>query len=242
MIISYLRSFVFIKTKKTAGSSIEAALSVYAGSDDVVTPLTQTEEFERQKLFPNILPRNFTPDKDIEKRYFEALHGRDRRAMRAAVRDAHTTSRTGLKRHAGIKEAIQVAGEDFCRKAYKFTIERHPYEKAVSLAWFERERRQEFDNALASVLTGRRYRNFELYTLNGRPAVDFIIRYEHLTDDLRRIEPSLGDDVDLISKMHKVNAQHRLDRRPAKEILTREQKKIVQETCREEFDLMGYEV
>ncbi len=239
MIISYSRNFVFIKTKKTAGSAIEAALSVYAGPDDVVTPLGQTEEFDRQKLYPNVLPRNFASDKAIEKRYLDALEKRDRRAMQAAVRQAHKTSETRLKRHAGIKEAIQVAGEDFCSKAYKFTVERHPYEKAVSLAWFERKRNQEFDEALKSVLDSQRYRNFELYTRTGKLAVDFVMRYENLADDLRIAEKALGG-LDVLSKMHQVNAQHRSDRRPAAEVLTHEQKLIVQETCREEFDLLGY--
>ena len=239
MIISYSRNFIFVKTKKTAGSAIEAALSVYAGPEDVVTPLGQTEEFDRQKLFPNVLPRNFAPDKAIEKRYLDALERRDRRAMQAAVRQAQRTSETGLKRHAGISEAFKVAGEDFCGRAYKFTIERHPYEKAVSLAWFERKREQAFEEALESVLQGNRYRNFELYTRAGELAVDFIIRYENLAEDLPVVEKAIGS-VDLQSKLHRVNAQHRSDRRPAAEVLTPEQKKAVQETCREEFDLMGY--
>src|ERR1700759_907039 len=110
MIISYSRNFIFIKTKKTAGSAIEAALSVHAGPDDVVTPLGQTEEFDRQKLYPNVLPRNFTPDKAMEKRYLDALEKRDRKAMQAVMRDAQRGSETGLKRHAGIKDAIKVAG------------------------------------------------------------------------------------------------------------------------------------
>ncbi len=239
MIISYSRNFIFIKTKKTAGSAIEAALSVHAGPEDVVTPLGQTEEFDRQKLFPNVLPRNFTADKAIEQRYLEALQQRDRRAMQAAVRDAQRASETRLKRHAGIKEAIQVAGEAFCRKAYKFTVERHPYEKAVSLAWFERKRTQEFDEALESVLESTRYRNFDLYTQAGKLAVDFVIRYEKLADGLHEVENALGG-LQVLSKMHQVNAQHRSDRRPAEEVLTPEQKLIVQKTCYDEFEFFGY--
>jgi hypothetical protein len=239
MIISYSRNFIFIKTKKTAGSSMQAALSVHAGPEDVVTPLGQSEEFERQKLFPNVLPRNFSHDKAIEQRYLDALQQRNRRAMKAAVRDAHAISETGLKRHAGIREAIRIAGEEFCGKAYKFTIERHPYEKAVSLAWFERKRTQEFGDALESVLESRRYRNFELYTQAGKLAVDFVIRYENFAEDIPVVERAISG-LDLLSKMHKVNAQHRSDRRPASEVLTAQQKKIVQETCHEEFELMGY--
>ena len=39
MIISHKYKFIFIKTRKTAGSSIEYNLSNYLGDDDVITPL-----------------------------------------------------------------------------------------------------------------------------------------------------------------------------------------------------------
>jgi len=39
MIISHTHRYIFIKSEKTAGTSIEAALSKHCGADDVVTPL-----------------------------------------------------------------------------------------------------------------------------------------------------------------------------------------------------------
>lgn len=39
MIVSHARKFIFIKSTKTAGTSIEAALSQFCGGNDVVTPL-----------------------------------------------------------------------------------------------------------------------------------------------------------------------------------------------------------
>jgi hypothetical protein len=50
MIISHCHKFIFIKTKKTAGTSIEYFLSKHCGEDDIVTP-----------IYPHIeghLPRN----------------------------------------------------------------------------------------------------------------------------------------------------------------------------------------
>ena len=44
MLISQRYKFIFIKTMKTAGTSIEVALSKYLGADDVITPIFEEDE------------------------------------------------------------------------------------------------------------------------------------------------------------------------------------------------------
>lgn len=44
MIVSDRYGFVFLKTRKTAGTSIEIALRQFAGPDDVFTPLGRGDE------------------------------------------------------------------------------------------------------------------------------------------------------------------------------------------------------
>jgi len=50
MIISHKHKFIFIKTRKTAGSSFELMLSTICGPDDVLTPLSPEEETIREQL------------------------------------------------------------------------------------------------------------------------------------------------------------------------------------------------
>ena len=50
MIVSHKHKFIFIKTKKTAGTSLEIALSGICGPDDIITPITREDELVREKL------------------------------------------------------------------------------------------------------------------------------------------------------------------------------------------------
>ncbi|UOQ84351.1 hypothetical protein [Gracilibacillus salinarum] len=50
MIISHKHKFIFIKTRKTAGTSIEISLSRYCGDQDIITPISPKDEKIRKKL------------------------------------------------------------------------------------------------------------------------------------------------------------------------------------------------
>ena len=51
MIISHSRKFIFIKTFKTGGSSLEIALSKYCGKGDILTELDPPEEALRRERY-----------------------------------------------------------------------------------------------------------------------------------------------------------------------------------------------
>jgi len=240
MIISYSHDFIFIKTRKTAGSSMEIALSSHCGPEDVVTPLGFDQDTQRLQTFPGNCPRNFSGDKSAEESFVRALTSGDRREMRRILQnELRDAGAMAARRHAGADVAKEVAGDAFWDKAYKFTVERHPYEKAVSFAWFRAEPNGDFAKALEEILESRLYRNFDVYSIDGKPAVDFIIRYEHLDEDVPKVEAAIGG-LPILSRLPRANAHQRKDRRPAHEVLTDAQKAIVRETCREEFELLGY--
>ena len=49
MIICHKHKFIFVKTRKTAGSSVEIFLSKYCGPSCVITPLSKEDEILRKK-------------------------------------------------------------------------------------------------------------------------------------------------------------------------------------------------
>ena len=57
MIISHKYKFIFIKLRKTAGTSLEIALSQYCNKDDIITPISKDDEnYRKSRGFSG--PRN----------------------------------------------------------------------------------------------------------------------------------------------------------------------------------------
>jgi hypothetical protein len=132
---------------------------------------------------------------------------------------------------------------DFWHEAFKFTIERHPYEKVVSFAYFNIGRRgtdpnEEFAAELEHVIESRCYIDRGKYLLDGRICLDEIILYDHLWERMKTIGGPLGKSIPDPLPMAK--AQFRRDRRPARELLTPAQRIRVQNDARFEFATFGF--
>ncbi len=68
MIVSHQHRFVFLKTVKTAGTSVEVLLRRLCGPADIITPID-----EKEPVAQGLLPRNFAVDRAIEKSYCDLV-------------------------------------------------------------------------------------------------------------------------------------------------------------------------
>jgi hypothetical protein len=236
MIASFTHGFVFIKTRKTAGTSIEISLSMACGPDDIVTPISFEDEVLRTKLAGNVLPRNYAAQQRIEEEYAAGIqNGVDTR------KEIPGWGRNRFWNHMPASAVANCLKDEFWRSAFKFTIERHPYEKVVSAAFHRLARRGRpisdlpifIDKVATSLETDE-----DLYMTDGTVVVDEVIRHETLKDDLRRIAHNLKIEM---PSLPNAKASFRKDRRPAREILSDRQKQIIQERHRSVFARMGYE-
>src|SRR5690606_5533488 len=57
MIASFTHDFIFIKTRKTAGTSVEIVLSAWCSGRDICTPISADDEILRRRY--GGAPRNF---------------------------------------------------------------------------------------------------------------------------------------------------------------------------------------
>jgi len=234
MIVSYLHNFIFIKTKKTGGSSIEMTLAPHCGPGDIITPLGNQAELARGNGEP--LCRNFADDPGWEEELRTIIKGKRPQARRKAFEKEHKPK---FFNHMPARQIKARVAPEFWDRAVKITSERHPYEKAVSLAYFTFKTGSSFDAHLDSIVRKRGYVGYPLYTIGEEVVVDEFIRLETLHDDMRRVAAKLG--LPIPDEMARAKSRTRLDPRPAREILSDVQKEIVYATCKKEFDLLGYE-
>lgn len=241
MIVAFSRKFVFIKTRKTAGTSIEIALSRFCDEGDIITPISPADEIVRRQQGGRT-PQNYCSDEAAESVFRAAIESGNPAAIKTAGRLARR-SRIFWNHKAAPAIARDVPAE-FWNDAFKFTIDRHPYEKAVSLAYFGFERFSRnntgasFDRYLDRVVKRGKYCNFDLYSENGVPIVDEILKYEELPDCFMSLKERTGIDISPI--LPKTKHLHRPDRRPAVDVLSDLQKEMIQLICKQEFERSGY--
>lgn len=237
MIVSYARNFIFLKTRKTAGTTVEIALTPSCGPGDILTLITLEDELRR--CGPNgIAARNYVADKSIESSISDAALAGNAETFRTLKRKANRLG--AFRNHMTAADLRQRLPQDFWRAAYKFTIERHPYEKVVSRAYWSARAPGAPDIAerIETAVSDTRA-DVAIYSIDGAVAVDEILRQEHLEDDLRRVARKL--DLSLPAELPKAKGRFRTDRRPAAEILSERQKRIVYERNAETFERMGYQ-
>ncbi|MEP7240364.1 MAG: hypothetical protein ABI697_05715 [Devosia sp.] len=123
-------------------------------------------------------------------------------------------------------------------RAFKFTVERHPYEKVVSQAYYRLPSFPDFELALASVIRRGKFHSRAVYEIDGEVAVDEVIDYANLAPRLAELGAQWGHAMP--AAMPRINSAQRKDRRPAVEILTEAQKAEIYEGARVVFDRMGF--
>jgi hypothetical protein len=224
MIISYSRNFIFIKTKKTAGTTVEAVLSTGCGPEDII-PKVYGDTYPGSGL---VIPgrQNVGPSEE-----------------EPSDQDEDGPDKDGFHPHMTAKELRDFVGRRFWKSAFKVTVERHPYEKAVSQAYYRMFKRNRHDEPFEvfldrTVLKGD-YSGFPLWSIRGKVAVDDFVRQESLVTDLERVTGRL--EIPMPKELPEMKSRTRSDKRPAGEILSDAQKDIVYKTCKREFEILGYE-
>lgn len=239
MIVSYKYGFILVRTKKTASTSVELGLSTICGPDDIISTIGARQELLRDGMGGSA--QNFHSDPAVVQRYLNAVKSGDPQAIRAVGNASRASG--GYTGHMTIRSIKERVAADFYDKAYKFTTERHPYEKALSLAHFQYRakiaKRVSFEDHLEQTVKNalKTYSTFRIYSIDGKPVMDTFLLQPTLTDDIEKLRKRLDLPPFELPRAR----DNRTDRRPATEVLTGEQKEFIYERCKWEFERFGWE-
>lgn len=224
MIVNHKYKFIFVKTRKTAGTSIEIALSQFCGDGDIITPITEEDERKRRELgFRG--PQNYRLPLSAHKPsdWRRLLWNRKTRQFYNHA-SAHYI-------RANIEEAIW-------QGYFKFCFERDPFDKAISrYYWSTQEPRPAIADYLNAAPT-KLLSNWDIYTINDHVAVDFVGRYETLTEDLAKITDRIGLPEAL--SLPKAKGGYRENRQHYSQALNEEARARVEVVCAKEIVAFAY--
>ena len=219
MIISHKHKFIFIKTAKTAGTSIEIALSEFCGEKDIITLISPEDEKVRKNLgFKG--PQNYNiPFNKLSKREkFNFLL---------------TRKRPNFYNHISASLVQKFIPPDVWNSYYKFAFERNPWDKVVSwYFWrYKSEPRPNLSDFVhsseANIIKG-----FELYTKNAEIILDDIFLYENLENSMIEISEKLK--LNKAINLPKTKTKFRKEKNNYQDILSSaDQEKVAQVYARE---------
>lgn len=178
-VISYEHKVIFLKTRKTAGTSVELWLSSIAGADDVHTGMDPSDERLRETLGGRIQNENIP-----RSRYRPVDFARELRAG----------GRLKFVSHMPAPDVRRYVGERTWGSFLKVTIERDPYDRAVSMYRFKTRGLADppgIDEFLRR-FPAYKLANAPIYTIGREVVADVVLDYANLADDVGVLQRSLN--------------------------------------------------
>lgn len=195
MLVSYRHEFIFVKTRKTAGSAVELAFEPFVRSPGATAPGDGGATFETAE--------SVTPD--------GIIGARSKTMKEEAVYFDH------MQAHH-LRKAV---GARVWSRFFKFCTIRNPWDKTVSAFYFGRPSiREKSANKQIDLFRrwiqnddSRKLHDRDIYYINMRPAMDDYIRYDRLAEDVARIANRLHLPVADLPQVHHESRNRAIDYR-----------------------------
>ena len=227
MIVSHEHKFIFLKTKKTAGTSIELALSQLCGPADIITPLTGIDEALRAggRGAQNWRLHGWwgSPRPLLKRRWFK-----------------FTAEDYGFYNHMPAAAARALLDEKIWRSYFKFAFDRNPWDRQVSF-YHHRYRHEKEPPSFASFMhqdCHARINNYDIYSIDGDVSVDFVGRFESLADDLKLALQRVG--LSLAAELPRAKTTFRRGDAPYREYYDEDTRESVARWYAREIKLLDY--
>ena len=246
MVLSHRFKFIFIKTGKTAGTSIEVFFSGVCGPEDILTPFSTPE--------PGHLPRNyrglFNPIRELSVRLF-GLEQRRVGRIRPTMEDF--LSRRKFFHHIPAWQVQARTSPRIWDRYFRFCVERNPWDKVVSgWHWYNYKyglsvSMEDYLALCAKRIAARdagvgafpvNYLNYT-HPITGEMLVDRVLRYENLDLEFNEVLAQLGIPAEGALSVRAKSGLRASGRRYNEEFSAR-QRRVVAELFEDEIRVHGY--
>ena len=172
MLISHRYKFIYLKTEKTASSSLFEMFRQIASEHDTLHPADW-------RVARQLLQQHGTLDGH------SFVGGAGYLARRVSAR-------RGIHRHGKIADVRKLLGSDLFASYTIVTSERNPWDRQVSLFTHRRTKHpagniRDFKAAMVSrsynLFHLNKLDNWGIYSIDDQPVADHVIRYENLAED-----------------------------------------------------------
>ena len=221
MIVSHEHELIFVKTRKTAGTSIEVLLAKMLEDGAIVTPIDPPAEGH--------VPRNYGPP---------ALSPLSLPSWRALVSRHRLSNGLWFYNHMPARVARARIGRSVWNRYFKFCFERNPWDKTLSWYYFLTRNAPERIEFPKFVQTRTLPVDWGLYTIRDDLAVDYVGRFEKLGADLREVLRRVGLPSEVEVPFEKAGLRPRDAR--VEVVYDAESSRVVREAFSREIEAFGF--
>lgn len=227
MIVSHEHKLIFIKTLKTAGTSVEAMLAKSCGPNAIVTPIFPEVQGHQPRNFRGWFPpwREVRSREDLRKNLVEFRR------------------REKFYNHIPARFARARLPREIWDSYLKICVERNPWDKTLS--HFQMFRHADWHQRYDPTLTLDKYLERGIFCHNarfycdaqGKVIVDRVLRYDQLDADLIALYDELGMKYEGLPN---AKAGIRTDKRSYREVFSDAQRERIQKEFSHEIALFNW--
>ena len=219
MLVSHTKKFIFLKTVKTGGTSVEGALERYCLPPGTPTPLHARPETVSEYGIVGARHKYL----DAYEVYFSHMPAAD------------------LRHHLGEDIWNTYYKVTVVRHPYEKTISSFFFNRSRNNAPDTEQNAEETKQDFRAFVMKKQFaRDRHIFTLNGELAIDSVLRHEMMVDDLKALNVRLGLEFE---PDHLPNFKSGLRPRSAtvENLITPDVADVIDEAFQFEFDHFGYD-
>jgi hypothetical protein len=227
VIVSHRHKFVFVKTHKTAGSSLEVALGRECGDDDVVSHMEDN--------IASGIPRNYGPTSRLGPAYNR------HKLLRKIVHRHSPLLGAYYYEHMPAWRIRELLGEARWAEYFCFCFERNPWDKVVSYYLWKKHGQGRAMLPFADYLERKAHRlpmDSALYCDDKGLLVDRVFEFRELPAALAELRERLGLELPEPLPLEKTGVA--VERKPYSEYYDEGSRARVATLFAREIELMGY--